>query len=840
MHAFLPRALPGALELLTELALDLRWTWNHKGDALWRALDPVTWDRTRNAWLILQMVSHSRLEELAGDAWFRDELARLAAERKEYLSQPTWYGTAHPAAARSVAFFSMEFGLGQPLPLYAGGLGILAGDYLKTASDLGIPLVGVGLLYQEGYFRQILDAGGVQREMYPFNDPSGMPIQPLQSPQGGWLQISLQLPGRTLFLRVWLAQVGRAALFLLDSNHPLNSAPDRGITGKLYGAGREMRLLQEIVLGIGGWRMLEAAGVPVDVCHLNEGHAALVVLERARSFMLQQGTNFWEALWATRAGNVFTTHTPVVAGFDSFAPELIEKYISHVPDYVRAMGITVDEFLGLGRKNAGDLREPVSMAFLAARGCGTINGVSRLHGAVSRRIFQPLYQRWPEDEVPVAHVTNGVHVPSWDSAEADELWTRSCGKDRWLDGTESLRTGIESLSDESLWELRAAERGVLVRRARARLAMQWGQRGADADKVALASQVLDPNALTIGFARRFTEYKRPDLLLHDPERLRRLLLNPTCPVQILIAGKAHPEDALGKQLLQAWIRFMEDSAIRNVAVFLEDYDIELAQELVQGVDLWMNTPRRPWEACGTSGMKVLVNGGLNLSESDGWWAEVCDPQCGWTLGDGQEHSEPDWDAREADQLYQLLEQEIVPMFYDRDAGGVPRGWIERMRASMSRLAPRFSSNRMAKEYVERIYLPAARAVRERMAGNGELARTLHAWWTSLKQHWGQVRFGQLTAQPNGQEWNFSVQVYLGEVAPDWVQVQLYAEGSGAEQPALQIAMERHAPIPGAANGYVYRAAAPASRAESDFTPRIIPHHPQARVPLEAPLILWRQ
>ena len=435
--------LPKRLTVLAELALDLRWTWSHAGDTLWRMVDADAWERTRNPWTMLQDVPRERLSALAADPVFMKELEALLAARHHYESEPGWYGrTQSKSVLKRVAYFSMEFGVDEALPLYAGGLGILAGDYLKTASDLGVPAVGVGLLYQVGYFRQMLDAEGRQHAMFPYNDPSSLPIEPVQARSGGWLHVSLPLPGRTIVLRVWRARVGRVTLYLLDSNDPDNSPADRGITGELYGGGAEVRLMQEIVLGVGGWRALAAMGVEADVCHLNEGHAAFVVVERARAFMQEHGTSFWAALWATRAGNVFTTHTPVAAGFDSYASDLVEKYFPHFGAYVAGLGISKEALLGLGRRDPDDSGEPFNMAYLAMRGSATANGVSRLHGTVSRHIFAPLYPRWPQDEVPVGHVTNGVHVPSWDSRWADTLWTEACGQGRWRGSMEPLTEAI--------------------------------------------------------------------------------------------------------------------------------------------------------------------------------------------------------------------------------------------------------------------------------------------------------------------------------------------------------------------------------------------------------------
>lgn len=834
-HPFL-RPLPVALQTLAELALDLRWTWSHGADKLWQEIDLAVWARTGNPWLILQSVSQQRLEQLAQDQDFCAELTRLNQLRRDYLSGKEWFGASYPDNDTLIAYFSMEYGLNEALPLYSGGLGVLAGDHLKTASDLGVPLVAVGLLYQEGYFRQMLDARGRQLEIYPYNTPSTMPITPVRDNEGGWLGVPIRLAGRVVVLRVWQAQVGRVALFLLDSNDPMNSPADRGITGKLYGGGEEMRLMQEIVLGVGGWRALEALGLHPDVCHLNEGHAALVTLERARSHMLAYKVDLWEAIWATRAGNVFTTHTPVAAGFDTFPMALLLEYGRH---YADELGVAPHELLALGRTQPDDDDEPFNMAFLAAHTCGRINGVSRLHGEVSRRIFQRIFPRWPAHEVPVSHITNGVHVPSWDSPWADDIWTAASGKERWRGSLESLTGAIQELSDESLWSLCGEERHDLLRYARRRLARQMGQRGASAEVVAQANTVLDPNILTLGFARRFAEYKRPNLLLTDPDRLARLLNDRARPVQLILAGKAHPQDENGKRFIQAWAEFVRRPDVRPHAVFLEDYDMALAQEMVQGIDVWINTPRRPWEASGTSGMKVLVNGGLNLSELDGWWAEACDclPEVGWSLGDGREHPEPGWDELEAEQLYRLLEQEIVPMFYRRDAQGIPREWVARMRASMSRLAPQFSSNRMLQEYVRDAYLPAAAAFRRRTADGGQLAKELVEWESLIRRHWQTLHLSNLEIQPQPEGWSFSLHVYLGEIPADRIQVQLYAEPLATEAGVSQV-MACGTEIPGSTHGYVYSCGVTSARPASDFTPRIVAWHPEASIPLEMSLILW--
>ena len=823
---------------LAELALDMRSSWNHASDQIWRHLDPVLWELTHNPWVVLQTASREKLQRVLAGAAFRKNVDELVQARRDAAEAPAWFQHTYPQSALScVAYFSMEFMLSEALPIYSGGLGNVAGDQLKAASDLGVPVTGVGLLYQQGYFRQVIDEQGEQEALFPYNDPGQLPISPLRKPDGEWLRLEVALPGYSVWLRAWQVQVGRVKLYLLDSNDAANYPAHRGITSELYGGGPELRLKQELLLGIGGWRLLAALGIQPEVCHLNEGHAAFAVLERARGFMQQTGQPFEVALAATRAGNLFTTHTAVEAGFDRFAPALIAQYLA---GYARTqLGLSCDDLLALGRQNPHDASEPFNMAYLAIHGSGAVNGVSRLHGEVSRRIFLPLFPRWPEGEVPVGHVTNGVHMPTWDSAAADHLWTQSCGKNRWLHATETLEQDIRGISDASLWQFRATARQSLITYAREKLCRQLAASGASAQAVEDAKHLFDPGALTLGFARRFATYKRPNLLLHDTQRLLRLLTNAERPVQIIIAGKAHPADRAGQALIQDWIRFIRRPEVRAHAIFLGDYDMLLTEHLVQGVDVWLNTPRRPWEACGTSGMKVLVNGGINLSELDGWWAEAYAPEVGWALGDGREHGDdPGWDAVEADALYDLLEREVIPEFYTRNEQGVPVTWVARMRESMAQLTPRFSTNRSLREYTEQYYLPAAAAFHERSSGNGELGARLVDWRRDVQQHWGALRFGEATIETNDGQHVFEVQVYLDDLDPDAVRVELYAAGVASGAPVRQ-EMERVRQLADA-QGYAYRARVAATRPATDFTARIIPHHDGVPVPLEDAHVLWQR
>jgi starch phosphorylase len=732
----------------------------------------------------------------------------------------------------------MEFMLSEALPIYSGGLGNVAGDQLKATSDLGVPVVGVGLLYQQGYFRQIIDKDGAQQALFPYNDPGQLPITPLRQANGEWLRLEIALPGYSVWLRAWQVQVGKVKLYLLDSNDAANFPAHRGITSELYGGGPELRLKQELLLGIGGWRLLGALGIQPEVCHLNEGHAAFAVLERARSFMQETAQPFEVALAVTRAGNLFTTHTAVAAGFDRFAPALIQQYLGGYAE--QKLGITLHDLLALGRQNPNDSSESFNMAYLAIRGSGAVNGVSRLHGKVSRHLFEPLFPHWPQDEIPVGHVTNGVHMPTWDSAPADDLWTEACGKDRWLGTTKTLEQDTRRVSDARLWQFRIAASKSLVEYARERLSRQLTASGASSEAVDEAKHLFDPNALTLGFARRFATYKRPNLLLHDPGRLLRLLANPERPVQLILAGKAHPADQAGLALIQEWTHFIRRPETRPHIVFLSDYDMLLTEHLVQGVDVWINTPRRPWEASGTSGMKVLVNGGINLSELDGWWAEAYTPEVGWALGDGLEHGDdPAWDAVEADALYDLLEREVIPEFYTRDESGIPTAWVKRMRESMARLTPRFSAERTVREYTEQHYLPAALAYRERAADKGAVGRQMVNWRQALEQQWATLRFGEVKVQTKGKQHVYEVQVYLNDLDPKAVRVELYADGINGGEPVRQ-EMKSVRQLAGASGRTVYRVAVSATRPATDYTARVIPHCDGVAVPLEEAHILWQR
>jgi starch phosphorylase len=838
IHSSLPPST-GGLDKLAQLALDLRWSWSHSADEIWKRLDPELWELTANPWLIQQSMSPQRLEalklEIETDAAFRQHIELLRAELNEKNAAPAWFQTGHPSSPlRAVAYFSMEYMLSEALPIYSGGLGNVAGDQLKAASDLGVPVIAIGLLYQQGYFRQALDAHGDQQVLYPVNEPGQLPIRRVRTTDGELLRMTLSLPGGKIWIRSWEVQVGRTRLYLLDTNDPANPPRVRAVTSELYGGGPELRLQQEMLLGIAGWKFLGAIGMKADVCHLNEGHAAFAVLERAHEYMEQSGRPFAEALSITRAGNLFTTHTAVDAGFDRFSPQLIRQYMSGYAQ--NRLGISVNDLLALGRKNPGDSSEPFNMAFLAIRGSGRVNGVSRLHGEVSRRLFQPLFPRVPQDEVPVGHVTNGVHVPTWDGVDADQLWTDLGGKGRWLGDLGGLEERLRSVGDQRIWKTRRSQCATLVEYARQRLSRQQAGYGASLHQVQQVHAVLNPETLTLGFARRFATYKRPTLLLYDSDRLARILTNPQRPVQLVLAGKAHPADQPGQALIREWTSFARQQEIRPHVVFVSDYDMTLAQRLVEGVDVWINTPRRPWEASGTSGMKVLVNGGLNLSALDGWWAEAYSPKVGWAIGDGKEHGDdPAWDRADAEALYDVLENEIIPEFYKRDEHGIPRGWVAKIRESMAALTPTFSANRAVRQYTEQEYIPAATAYARRACAGTNVTSDFLAWLKKIAQHWNEVHFGALAVTQQNGELVFRVEVYLANIDPDSVFVELYADSQDGG-PAVK---QRMNPTEHESGPHLYETRTATTRPASDFTPRILPYHPLA-LPVELRWIIWQK
>ena len=790
VHLFnvVPR-LPEALSRLQPLAYDLVWSFDPELMSLFQRVDPDLFEATlHNPVALLGRVSQKRLDELAQDPGFLHHLEQAWDRYQAYLERTTWYAANHGAAPEAapeaaprpvIAYFSAEFGLARCLPIYSGGLGVLSGDHIKSASDLGLPLVGVGLLYQKGYFHQYLNPDGWQQERYEANDFFNMPLTLERGPDGEPLLISVEYPGRDVYAQVWQVKVGRARLYLMDTNIPRNQGSDQDITDYLYGGNREIRIQQEMMLGIGGVRLLAALGFDPVVYHMNEGHSAFLALERTRQVMTQHGLSFNEARLLCASSNVFTTHTAVPAGFDLFEAPLVEQYLAR---HLEATQLPFEAFMAMGRGDPSDTEAPLNMALLASRNANFINGVSTLHGEVTRGMFHAIVPEVPVHEIPIGSITNGVHTRSWTTQDFANLYDRYLGQ-TWTENPADPDAWdrAQEIPATELWRTHERGRLRLVTFARQRLEQQLRDRGASSAELEVAREVLDPDALTIGFARRFATYKRANLILQDKERLRRLLNHSSRPIQIVFAGKAHPKDDPGKRLIQEIVHFTEDPTVRRRMVFLEDYDLEVARHLVGGVDIWLNNPERPMEASGTSGMKVVFNGGLNLSILDGWWDEAFAPELGWAIGAGEEYADPEYRNRvESEAIYQILEADVVPLFYDRDANGLPREWIRKMRRSIAALAPMFNTHRMVREYYERYYGPAAET-HARMAANGfAQAREQAAWLEQIGQHWSDVRvdavrtLAETTDRPVGTTVTVEAEVHLGALDKDRVLVEAYA------------------------------------------------------------------
>ena len=840
--------LPSPLEQLRDLALNLRWAWHHDTIELFRRLDSVLWETTgHNPILMLGTIDQAKLEAAACDEGFLSHLERVAQDLDAYMgAASTWFQRAHGVSqAPVVAYFSAEFGITECLSIFAGGLGVLAGDHLKSASDLGVPLVGVGILYQQGYFRQYLNEAGWQQEVYENNDFHNLPLTLKRRPDGSPLTVEVPLPGRKVIVQVWLAQVGRVPLYLLDANIPANRPEDRDITDQLYGGDIEMRIKQEILLGFGGYLVLEALGLEPTVYHMNEGHSAFLALERTRRLMEKYGLSFAEAREAASAGLVFTTHTAVAAGHDFFPPALMDRYLT---DYMRALGLSRRDFLALGRQNSDDEQEPFCTAILALHLAAHSNGVSRLHGRVSRKMWQGLWPGLPEDEIPIDSVTNAVHFQSWISREMKELYDRYLGP-RWREevADQTVWQGADRIAGEELWRTHERRRERLVAFCRRRLRSQLERRGASQTAIEDADAALDPEALTIGFGRRFATYKRATLLLRDPERLGRILNQPGRPVQIIFAGKAHPRDDPGKGLIRQIVELAHRQEFRRRLVFLEDYDVAVARYLVQGVDVWLNTPLRLQEASGTSGMKATANGVLNLSILDGWWDEAYRPEVGWAIGRREKYDDSNYqDQVEAEALYGLLEQEVVPAFYDRGSDGLPRRWIGRMRASIQTLCQTFTTHRMVGEYTERYYLHAAGHYTQLTADGLARAKALAAWKGRLRKYWSRVRVEAIGGDPIkdvqvGGELRVQAKVQLGALTPDDVAVELYmghVDAAGEIMEAKATLMQ--AARPDGEGTCIYQASAVTLRGSGlyGYTLRVLPRHPDLTAPFLPGFIVW--
>jgi starch phosphorylase len=839
-------ALPEGLEPLRQLAYNLWWSWNPPAMDLFRRLDVDLWQRVgHNPVAMLWQIGQQRLEQCARDDGYRAALVRVMDTFYVYTNSRTWFDEQFPDSRdRTIAYFSAEFGIHECMPIYSGGLGALAGDHLKSASDLGIPLVGVGLMYRQGYFTQQLAEDGWQLESYPHHDFHQWPATPVGDAEGRQVRVSVQFGNQTCHAQLWLVQVGRVRLFLLDTDVPENSPELQHVTARLYGGDATMRIRQEILLGIGGLRALRALGIQPSICHMNEGHAAFLSLERIRQAMRDHKLSFREARELIVSGSLFTTHTPVPAGIDKFDPKAVEQHLSWLP---AELGISMEELQGLGRENPWKVEDPFCMPILALRLSYRSNGVSKLHGEVARGMWRSYWPGVPRDEIPIMHITNGVHTRTWMNPQMADLLDQYLGP-AWseADADDPLWKRIDEIPDGELWRVHVRRRERMIVVVRRLLRDQLKRRGAPPAEIKAAEEMLDSEALTIGFARRFAPYKRATLLFRNPERLAAILKHKDRPVQFIFAGKAHPADGAGKELIKEISRFCAMPEFRRRIVFLENYDLGLARVLVQGVDVWLNNPLRLHEASGTSGMKVISNGGLNVSSLDGWWPEAFNGENGWAIGEGRSYDDLAYqDHVESESLYNLLEREIVPMFYERTADDLPREWIRRVKASMRTLGPVFNTNRMLREYAERMYVPALRRWERVAANDCAAAKALAHWKEQLRQQWHQVRVADVQADVKGalkvgDALALRARVHLGSIAPSDVAVEVYhgplsagGEIIGGRVEALQVASHE-------SNGeHIFAGAVPCeSSGRHGFALRVVPRHEDLIDKYDQGLVVW--
>ena len=840
--------LPERLKALLDIAYNLWWSWNPDAMELFRSLDPAAWESTgHNAVKVVGTLGANDINRLLKNDAFLTHMDGVAAELGTYLKHGTWYQKMHGDRQGSyIAYLSAEFGVHECLPLYSGGLGVLGGDYMKSASELGLPLIGIGLAYRFGYFRQYLNRDGWQQETYSENDFYNMPMQLEENDQGKPVVIDVPFPDRTVYVQVWRVQVGRRPLYLLDTNLEKNFSEDRNITSHLYGGGPEMRIKQEIVLGVGGVRALDALGYPPTIAHMNEGHSAFQALERTHQLMKKHKLSFSEAKGLVANTSVFTTHTAVAAGIDRFEPGLAAKYLA---GYCKKLDVSIETILSLGRERPGDTGEPFSMAVLACRFASFINGVSKLHGEVSREMWHGLWPEVPLSEVPIGSVKNGIHVPTWISDEMVRIYDRYLGT-RWHYEPEdkSVWERFEKIPDAELWGSHQRLKERLVGHAREKLQEQLRNRGAHSSRIVEAGEALDPAALTIGFARRFATYKRATLLLRDADRLAKIVNITGRPLQFIFAGKSHPADEGGKKLIKEIAHLAGQDPFRNKIIFLEDYDIGLARVLVQGVDVWLNTPRRPMEASGTSGMKVVPNGGLMVSTLDGWWPEGYNGENGWVIGSGEEYDDEEYqDHVESLALYELLENEVIPLYYDRGKDGLPREWIAMVKRSIRTLCPMFNTNRMVGEYIDTVYLPALihweSITSDEMVG----AKGLAKWKDAIEKVWGDisikdVKISSVSKLRVGAELPVEVQVDLGRVDPKDVRVEFFYGPVNADGEIVggQAAALKHKKSEKNHSHVYVGSILSESSGQFGFAVRIMPNHPALRQPFEMGLIRWWQ
>jgi starch phosphorylase len=836
--------LPDPLKPLREIAFNLWWSWDYEAIALFQRTDPDGWERCEhNPVLMLGEVDQTRLDALAADESFLAHLRRVRDKLQEYLDSPRRY--PERSAGGIIAYFSAEFGLSECLPVYSGGLGVLAGDHLKSASDLGLPLVGVGLLYREGYFRQYLNADGWQQEFYPQNDFFNMPVERVRAADGSPLTIEFRFqPHRPTRVQVWRVQVGRVPLYMLDTNLPENAPEDRDVTAQLYGGDQDMRVRQEMLLGMGGLEALATMGVEPTVCHMNEGHSSFLAVERCRRLMKKHGCSFAEAWEAVYAGNCFTSHTPVPAGNDSFHRSLMEKYFGQ---YHRDLGVSFEDFLRIGRQDPGDPNEPFGVTVLALRLAGFRNGVSRLHGEVSREMWKRIWKDVPVAETPIISITNGVHTRTWISSDLAGLLDRYLGP-RWISSPSDpmFWARVEQIPDSELWRTHERRRERLVAFARRRLRRQLERRGAPPAQLLEADEVLDPEKLTVGFARRFATYKRATLLFEDLDRLTKILTDPQRQVQLIYAGKAHPRDQEGKDLIRQITHISRRPALRRHIVFIEDYDLNVARYMTQGCDVWLNTPMRPLEASGTSGMKATANGALNISIPDGWWAEAARQDNGWTIGRGEQYGDiREQNAVESAAIYDLFEKEVTPLFYQRGADGLPRDWIRRMKTAMRTICPIFNTHRMVQQYAEWAYFPAMDRWNDFIADGLTRARALAAWRQRMQANWAGVRIMEIQADGGaevdvGDSVVVSAHIHLGPIKPDDVRVEIYSGVIGPKdnlERTRTSAMKYDKPLADGAHVFAGRLQFRTS-GQHGFGLRVAAQHPDLINLFDTGLLLW--
>jgi len=799
---------------------------------------------------MLGQVGQERLEQCVNDPAFMAQYKRVLQEFDAYMkAKGTWYDKNYKKEKPTIAYFSMEFGITEALQNYSGGLGVLSGDHLKSASDLNLPLIGLGLLYQEGYFQQYLNADGYQQESYPLNDYSRLPVTLQRDEDGKPIKISVPMPGRQLYAQIWKVQVGRVPLYLLDTNMPDNPRQeDRDLTDRLYGGDRRTRIRQEILMGIGGIRALDALGLRPDICHMNEGHSAFLALERIRQLMQEKGLSFDQAREISRMSNIFTTHTPVPAGLERFGFDLIDE---HMTEYYQTLGLSRQQFIDMGRENMGTY-ELFSMPVLAERLSSGRNGVAQLHGVISRRMWKWEYPDLPVEEIPIGAVTNGVHMNSWVSDDMATLFDRYISP-AWRTDEEdpTIWNDVDNIPDAEIWRTHERRRERLVAFARRRLHQQLLQRGASQTEIDQADEVLDPDVLTIGFARRFATYKRATLIMRDVERLNRLLNDADRPVQIIFAGKAHPHDEGGKALIREIVRMSRRSEFRHRIVFLENYDMQVCRYMVQGVDIWLNNPRRPKEASGTSGMKVVYNGGLNCSILDGWWAEGYDHEVGWAIGAGEEYPEAEWehqDVIEAQALYNVLEQDVIPTFYDRGRDGLPRNWINKIKASMKKLAPYFNTRRMVQEYADQYYMPTYKLAKQVTGDSLSKGVEFAQWRSALEHQWRGVSVENVEITQTEVKVNDEIEVQavvnLGNLTPDDVRVQLYygrlnSHGEIGDMGGEAIDMTPVKNDKGENGSFTFKAKIKyETSGDRGLSVRVLPHHELMPSPFQPGLITW--